>query len=377
MHKIPLIKPYITDEVKAKVCQVLDSGQLTEGATTREFEALCRQHIGCGHALAVCNCTVGMEMALRLFGVGPGDEVIAPDYTYSATAAVARFVGATIVLVDVDPSTMLIDYDALEAAVTPKTKAIIPVSMFGNPLDYGRLRKIQGRGSFKIIEDAACSIGASWNGKKVGSWADISVFSFHPRKFITTGEGGLVTTDRDDWAKWMDAYKHFGMMRMAEREDIQFGIIGTNFKMSNILAAVGAVQMKHIDELLARREALALRYREKLGGVEGITLPAITPGGRHSWQTCCVFIEDRNPIMKRMRADGIEVQVGNYALHMHPAFQPSAWCRHAGSLANSRRVFDRALALPLYYDLTEGDQDIVIERLIREVRAERAKGGAA
>lgn len=378
MHNIPLIKPYVTDEVKAKVCEVLDSGQWTEGRTTREFEETCRRYLGCRHALAVCNCTVGLEMALRCIGVGPGDEVIVPDYTYSATAAVAHFVGATIVLVDVNPSTMLIDYDALEAAVTPKTKAVIPVSMFGNPLDYKRLYEIQARAGFTIIEDSACSIGAAWNGKKVGNWADISVFSFHPRKFITTGEGGLVTTNRDDWAAWMDSYKHFGMAHSAPREEVRFELIGTNFKMSNILAAIGLVQMKHIEELLEHRRARAEYYRNQLGGVDGIAVPLVTPGGRSSWQTCCVFIEHRNSIMKRMRADGIEVQVGNYALHLHPAFQPSPFCRHAGSLANSRWVFDHALALPLHHDLSEDDQDIVIERLKREIaQEERTRAGEA
>ena len=154
MKKIPLIKPYITEEVKAKVCEVLDSGYLTEGPVTKEFEETIKNCIGCRYVLALCNCTVGLETALRATGIGPGDEVIVPDYTYPATADVVRIVGAKIVIVDVDPETMLIDYDAVEQAITPHTKAVIPVSLFGNPLDYDRLNRIKEKYDIYIIEDA-------------------------------------------------------------------------------------------------------------------------------------------------------------------------------------------------------------------------------
>ena len=207
MVKIPLIKPYITQEVKDKVCDILDSGYLTEGAATRELENSFRDYVGCKYALAVCNCTVGLEMALRAMRVGPGDEVIVPDYTYPATASVVEIVGARIILVDVDPRSMLIDYEAVERAITDKTRAIIPVSIFGNPLDYQRLTRIKEKYNIFIVEDAACSIGAEFKGTKVGNLADISVFSLHPRKFITTGEGGIVTTNNEKWARWMDSYK--------------------------------------------------------------------------------------------------------------------------------------------------------------------------
>ena len=211
MTKIPLTKPYITEEVKAGVCEVLDSGYLTEGPVTRALEDAIREFTGCSYAVAVCNCTVGLEMGLRAMGIGPGDEVIVPDYTYPATASVVEIVGAKIVIVDVDKETMLINYDAMEGAITSRTKAIIPVSIFGNPLDYNRLNKIKEEHSVYILEDAACSIGAEYDGVRVGNLADISVFSLHPRKFITTGEGGVITTNNPQWAKWMNSYKHFGI----------------------------------------------------------------------------------------------------------------------------------------------------------------------
>ena len=209
--KIPLIKPYITAEIKAGVCEVLDSGYLTEGPVTRQFEDSIKNYTGCRHALAVCNCTVGLELALRALGIGLGDEVIVPDYTYPATASVVEIVGAKIVMVDVDPATMLIDYEAVEKAVSSRTKAIIPVSIFGNPLDYSRLWEIKKKYGLYLVEDAACALGAQYDGIYAGNLADISVFSFHPRKFITTGEGGMVTTNDPNWFEWMEAYKHFGM----------------------------------------------------------------------------------------------------------------------------------------------------------------------
>ena len=253
MKKIPLIKPYMDQQIKDKVCQVLDSGYLTEGPVTREFEQALRDYLGCGYALAVTSCTTGLELALRALSIGPGDEVIIPDYTYPATADVVAIVGATIVLVDIDRETMLIDYDALEAAITPKTRAVIPVSLFGNPLDYDRLRAIKEKYGLYLVEDAACALGAEFRGVKVGNQADISVFSFHPRKFITTGEGGLITTNNPIWHDWMDSYKHFGMGAAGSRLTTNFVQIGTNYKLSNLLAAVGLGQMARIEALLSRR----------------------------------------------------------------------------------------------------------------------------
>jgi dTDP-4-amino-4,6-dideoxygalactose transaminase len=355
MKKIPLMKPFISQEIKDIVCEVLDSGYLTEGPVTKEFENAVRRYVGCKHAIAVTSCTTGLEMALRVLGVGPGDEVIVPDYTYPATADVVAIVGATVVIVDVSPKTMLIDYEALEAAITDKTKAVIPVSLFGNPLDWGRLNEIKMRHNLYMIEDAACSLGAEYKGIKVGNLCDISVFSHHPRKFITTGEGGTITTNNDEWYDWMESYKHFGMGASPTRESTVFSRIGTNYKLSNLLAAVGLGQMSHIDELLDKRIELADRYRELLSGGKGIEFPRTTPGGKHSYQSFCVLVEDRDRILKEMRSHGIEVQIGTYALHMHPAFAEKTNIRHHASLAGSRYVYENCLALPLYHELSEDD----------------------
>ena len=368
MQKIPLIKPYITPEIKDKVCEVLDSGYLTEGPVTKELEETFKHYIGCRHTIAVTSCTTGLELALRVLNIGPGDEVIIPDYTYPATADVVAIAGATIVIADVSKDTMLIDYNALEEAVTPRTRAIIPVSIFGNPLDYDRLNAIKQRHEITIIEDAACSIGAEYKDVKVGALADVSVFSFHPRKFITTGEGGMISTNNDEWAVWMDSYKHFGIDQEASREGIIFERIGTNYKLSNILAAIGLVQMQHIEELLNKRIELADRYRELLANVANIQFPQTNTAGKHSYQSFCLFVENRDSIMKQMREKGIEVQIGTYALHMHPAFAEGPHILHHGPFDGSRYAFDHCLTLPLYHEMTEEDQDMVVNQLSRALK---------
>ena len=372
MMRVPLIRPFINDEVRARVLEVLDSGHLTEGPVTRELEAAFRGYTGARHALAVTSCTTGLEMALRCLEIGPGDEVIVPDYTYPATASAAAIVGAKAVIVDCDPKTMNIDYDAVEAAIGPNTRAIIPVSLFGNPVDYTRLNAIKAKRGLHIVEDAACSIGAEYEGRKVGTQADMTVFSLHPRKFITTGEGGVVTTENDAWAEWMESYKHFGMGRSTERESIVFERIGTNYKMSNLNAAVGVVQMRHVDDLLAKRRALAARYVSLLSGQRGIAIPAITPGGVHSYQSFCVQVADRDRILKTLRGNGIEVQIGSYALHRHPAYQTGGLIDCRGPFPGSDEAYDSCLALPLFHELTEAQQDLVVSALTEQLAGVRS-----
>ncbi|GAB6057097.1 DegT/DnrJ/EryC1/StrS family aminotransferase [Desulfonatronum parangueonense] len=364
MHSIPLIKPHITDAVRQRVLDVLDSGILTEGEATREFEQAVGSFVGAKHCIAVTSCTTGLEMALRCLRIGAGDEVIVPDYTYPATAAVVNIVGATAVIVDVSPETQLIDYDAVEQAINAKTKAVIPVSLFGNPLDWDRLNAIKDKHGVFMIEDAACALGSSYGNRRTGAWADISVFSHHPRKFITTGEGGTITTQVAEWAEWMVSYKHFGMAPAASREGTSFDRVGTNYKLSNVLAAIGLSQMEMVDQLLSERQNLAARYSALLTDVSGVSLPRTTAGGEHSFQTYCALVDNRDRIMSSLRSQGIEAQIGTYALHMHKAFAENPLCRMHGKLHSSRQAYEQALALPLYHGMTVEEQDFVIDELV-------------
>lgn len=365
--KIPLIKPYITQGIKDKVNEVLDSGYLTEGPVTREFENKLKEYIGCDYLHAVTSATTGLEVALRALGIGPGDEVIVPDYTYPATASVIAIVGAKAIIVDVSREDMLLNFDALESAINENTKAIIPVSLFGAPLDYERLNAIKEKHKLYIVEDAACSIGAVYKGIKVGNQADITVFSLHPRKFITTGEGGVVATNNKKWADWINSYKHFGMdMTGANREGIHFNIIGTNYKLTNIQAAVGLGQLENIDELLEKRILLANNYKKLIKNIDKINLPKVLnpkPNCQHSFQTYIVYVENRDRVMSEMRKKGIEVQIGSYSLHMHKAFNDNSQIKIIGDLKNSKWCFNHALALPLYNDLTFELQEVIINEL--------------
>ena len=363
MEKIPLIKPFIPNDTLNRIGDVLKSGYLTEGPVTKELESLCKDYLGVSHVFAVCNCTVGLEAALRAVGIGPGDEVIIPDYTYPATASVVHLVGALPVLVDVDPSTMLIDLEKASKSITPRTKAIIPVSIFGNPLDYSALQSFKEAHDLIVIEDAACSLGAKYKETMVGNWADISVFSMHPRKFVTTGEGGLVTTNNPDYAAFIEAYKHFGIQKATDRKGMVFGMMGTNYKLCNIQSALGVSQMQMIDELLKRRTELAKYYTQRLKGVSGIEIPSIVEGGCHSFQTYSVFIEDRDRIMHTMRDSGIEAQIGTYSLHLHAAFQNESQCRISDSMTGSLSSFKKTLALPLFHEMSTTQQERVCQTL--------------
>ena len=374
MFRIPLMKPFVNQAVKDKVCAVLDSGYLTEGPMTRALEQAFQEFTGCKRALAVTSATTGLEMSLRCLGIGPGDEVIVPDFTYPATADAVAIVGATAVLVDVDPNTFLIDYDALAKAITPRTKAIMPVSEFGNPLDWSELGRIRKQFGVPIVEDAACAIGSSYRDTMTGSLADITVFSLHPRKFITTGEGGIVTSNQPEWADWMDAYKHFGIVGKDASGKPAFGRIGTNYKLSDLQSAVGVVQMQHVKELLWQRRQLAENYVQLLAGDRDIQLPAITSGGQSSWQSFCVKVARRDEVMNAVRARGIEVQFGAFALHLQPAFRPGAQCRWFGTLEGSRRAFDQALVLPLHHALVPGDQEEVARAVRTALKANALEG---
>ncbi|WP_243311408.1 DegT/DnrJ/EryC1/StrS family aminotransferase [Fundidesulfovibrio agrisoli] len=364
MYRIPLTRPWLPAETLDEVGRVLASGFLTEGAATAELEAIARGVTGAAHVLAVTSCTTGLELALRALGVGTGHEVVVPAYTYPATATAVSMVGALPVVVDVDPWSMNVDFERLERAVTPATRALMPVSLFGNPLDWDRLAPLRARLGIPIIEDAACSLGASWRGQPVGSQADVTVFSLHPRKVATTGEGGLVTTNDEALAERMWSLKHFGLERQGpDGGRPRFVRMGTNLKLSNIQAAVGLPQLRSLEEIVARRRELAARYLELLEGLEGVDAHAVTPGGKSCRQTFCVFVPRRDEVMARMRARGVEAQIGTYLLPAEPAFQDPALCRLEGPFPGAQRAWDECLALPLYHEMTDGEQVEVVAAL--------------
>ncbi|MFK4765348.1 DegT/DnrJ/EryC1/StrS family aminotransferase [Desulfobaculum sp. SPO524] len=375
-ERIPLTRPAITQAARERVMAVLESGFLTEGAVTRELEEKWARFTGAREAVAVTSCTTGLELALRCMGIGAGDDVIVPDYTYPATALAALSLGATVTVVDVSPRTMLMEPQALWDAAGERTRAVIPVSLFGNPLDGAWLAAVRERG-MAVIEDAACSLGAMWNDRHAGLDADVAVFSMHPRKTLTTGEGGMIITQDGALAAALRSAKHFGMEAVAGSPRPAFVRDGTNLKLSDVLSAMGVAQMDVLDSLLDQRRKLAERYTALFTDMQGVTLPTVTPGGRHGWQTFAVCVERRDAVMDRLRARGVEAQIGTYALHMEPVFCGTERVRFHGEMRGSARAFATCLALPLFPGMTEAQQDRVVRELRRALDACAAGAASA
>lgn len=365
---IPLIEPVVGDEELENVEDVLDSGYMTQGPYSEEMEEMFRSMVGVDHAITVTSCTTGMELALEALGIGAGDEVIVPDFTHPATGNVVERVGASPVLVDVDRQTYNIDPDEVEGGITEDTAAILPVAWGGQPLNHEPLQEIADEHNLVIVEDAACSAKASFNGQPVGSQFDVSVFSFHPRKVLTTGEGGMITTDDDELAREIRSIKNFGTDPMGDRHGF-FKSDATNYRFSDILAAVGVAQLEKADEIIGRRREVASRYNELLADVDNVTTPSVINGGKHNYQCYCVYIEAgddeiRNELIEAMGEKDIETQIGTYALHDTKAFKG---VKQQGLLKNSAALQDNLLTLPVAHSITESQQRRVINVLKSEI----------
>jgi dTDP-4-amino-4,6-dideoxygalactose transaminase len=369
---IPLARPPITDAVRSMVLETLESGWLTEGPVTRAFERRYADFIGVDDAIAVTSATTGFEVVLRSLDLEPGDEIIVPDFTYPSTASIPALLGLVPVLVDVDLPGFVTSAERIEAAIGPRTRAIMPVSLFGNPLDYGAMRELCDRRNLVFLEDAACAVGAEWNGIRAGAHTDASIFSLHPRKILTTGEGGMITTSDPALAERMRTFKNFGMR---QRDGAYwFDIMGTNLKTSDILSSVGLAMMNDLDALLASRRRVAAGYHERLADWDAVTLGGTTPHGLHAYQTFPLLIEHRDEVIRRMRERRIETQFGTHALHRHPAFTDEGVCRHAGTFPNAQTAWDHCLVLPLADGMTDADIDRVVAELravVDELAAER------
>jgi len=354
MKKVFLMRPFVGSEELEAVKTVFESKYLTEGPVTQEFEKQFAAFVGAEHGIAVTSCMTGLVLALNALDIRKGDEVIVPDFTHPATGDCVYQAGADAVLVDVDPDTYNISPSAIEEAITDRTKCIIPVSWGGNPIDP-EVYRIGKEHDIPILEDAACSTGAMIGDKRVGSIADISTFSFHPRKILTTGEGGMITTNDDALAEKMVALKHFGATK-----DGRFTYHGTNYKMSNILAAIGIEQLKKLPGILNDRIQKANHYSDLLEGLDGVRTPTVSPGTKHVFQSYCIYIEQEG-IRDRLRTDlgqlGIETQIGTYALHLEPSY---SGVKRVGDLKNSELLFANLLTLPLHHELTDDDQEYVV-----------------
>jgi perosamine synthetase len=324
---------------------VLESGMLTMGPKVEEFESGLARACEVEHALAVSSGTAALHLAVLAFGLEPGDEVLVPAYTFPATANVVALAGLRPVLVDVDPETMNIDPAQIE--VGPRTKALLAVHLFGRPLPLHELPEVP------LLEDAAGALGARYRGRACGSLGVAGCLSFHPRKIVTTGEGGAVTTNDAAFADEVRLLRNHGWRSLAPAD---MPVPGLNYRLSDILCAVGIPQLMRLDELLATRTRIAAGYSERLAHLP-VLLPRADDGDVHGWQAYVIQIDDRDRVLAELRAQGIEAQIGTYSL---PLLGANA---DQGEFPGARRVFERALALPFHTRLSESELDRVADAL--------------
>jgi dTDP-4-amino-4,6-dideoxygalactose transaminase len=369
---IPIMKPWLGDEEQAAVAEVLASGWVAQGPRVAAFEDAFASRFDRGRAVALSSCTTALHLALIVAGVGAGDDVVVPSLSFIATANAARYVGATPVFADVEESTANLTPATVAAALTARTRAVIAVDQAGMPCDVPAIRAICDPLGIVVVEDAACALGSTLAGRQVGSAAEVSTFSFHPRKIITTGEGGMAVVHDDEMAARMRRLREHGMSVTAAERHIggaavieQYLEVGFNFRMTDIQAAIGIVQLTRLDAIVARRRELAQRYRELLGGVPGLRFPVEPAQARTNYQSFWFELPaacpvTRTEILAGMQERGISCRRGIMAAHLEPAYAGDA----ALDLPVTERLTERTMILPLYHLMDPSDQDRVVEALL-------------
>lgn len=369
---IPVMVPWIGVEEQEAAAEAIASGWVAQGPRVAAFESAFAERVGARRAVAVSSATTGLHLALHLEGVGPGDEVICPSLSFIATANVIRYVGATVVFADVDPDTQNITVDTIEAVRTPATRAIIAVHQAGMPVELDSLRAYAAEHGLAIIEDAACAIGATHRSTPIGAGCRYGVFSFHPRKILTTGEGGMLVTDDDATAdRAISLREHGTTMSAAARHSSgkvkleSYAEVGFNYRMTDIQAAVGLVQLGRLDEVIERRRSLADRYRDALAP-HGILVADDPEWGTTNHQSLWVRFPEhtsatREDILEALAADGISARRGIMAAHLEPAYADTPH----GPLPVTEDLTNNTLILPLHHHLSSDDQARVIESLVR------------
>ncbi len=377
---LPYAHQWIDEDDVAAVTAALRSDWLTTGPRVPAFERDLAWFSGARHAVAFSSGTAALHGATSAAGLGPGDEAVTTPLTFVATSNAVLYVGAEPRFADVDAGTLLIEPEAVAAAITQRTRAILPVDYAGQPADYDALRAIADRapgGRLTIIADASHSLGATWRGRSVGTLADMTVLSLHPAKIMTTGEGGAVLTDRDDLAERLRRFRNHGIAtELAARRDWTYEMVelGYNYRLTDIGAALGSSQLTRIETFLARRRELAAHYLRRLAGHERLDPPVVAPGADPAWHFAYVQLRldrlrvDRGAVFRALRAEGIGVNVHYIPVHRHPYYRT----RFPGiSMPVAEAAYERLLTLPLFAAMTTADVDDVVQALDKVTRAYR------
>ena len=374
---IPVARPWMDEREADAARRAILSGWVTQGPEVAAFEREFAAAVGAGHACAVSSCTTALHLALLSLGVGAGDEVLTVSHSFIATANAVRYCGATPVLVDIELATFNVDPALVEAAISPRTKAILAVHQLGMPCDLAALVSIARRRGVPLVEDAACGIGSeiNWHGQweRIGKpHGDIACFSFHPRKLLSTGDGGMLTTQNPKLDRAFRLLRQHGMsvpdaVRHASDRVIfeEYPVVGYNYRMTDIQAAIGREQLLRLPAVVARRRELAARYGARLQSIDGVIVPREPSWARTNWQSYAVRVGawiDQRTVMQRMLDAGIATRRGAMNIHREASYPPDAW-RAGSTLALGEEAQDTAIVLPLYHQLTEEDQDRVIKTL--------------
>ena len=367
--QIPFSRPCLRGDEGEAVARTIATGWVSQGPRVREFETAFAERVGAADAVATTNCTTALQLALYVGGVGPGDEVIVPSLSFIASANSVWQNGATPVFADVDPLTYNIDAESIERVITSRTKAIMPVHQVGLPADMDPILELAARHGLEVVEDAACAIGASYRGRPIGSLGPLACFSLHPRKVITTGEGGMITVQDPEVAERLRRLRQHAMdvsdlVRHGADDVIieSYSERGWNARMTDMQATLGLCQLEILDEILEDRRRLAARYAEALASIPFVDPPYEPDYAVRTWQAYAVRLEkgavERTELMRRLLRDGVPTRRGVMASHQEPAY--------AGVQADVPHTDDvtaNTLMLPLFAGLTDEQQDYVIERL--------------
>ena len=366
---IPIAKPFLTQDEAVAAHDTILTGWITQGPRVQEFEEKFAAYTGAKYAVAVSNCTTALHLAMLVAGVGPGDEVICPSMSYIATANAIQYVGAKPIFAEVQPDTYNLDPVDAEKRITEKTKAILLVHQIGMPADIDAFKALCDKYNLKLIEDAACAAGSAYKGSKIGSHSELVCFSFHPRKVITTGDGGMITTNREDYYNRLKLLRQHGMSvndrvrheanKIIFEDHVE---VGYNYRMTDIQAAVGIRQLEKLDWIVAERRKVAAAYSQAFKDIDCIRLPHEAEGCFNNYQSYSVYLEkscplDRNTMMQELMDRGIATRRGIMTAHRETAYKET----HGDvSLPVSEDLQDNSIILPLYVPMGEEEVGYVI-----------------
>jgi len=368
---IPVMRPLLGEEEAAAAAEVVRSGWVAQGPRVAEFEAAFAERVGAEHGVAVSSCTTGLHLMLHVLGLQPGDEVVVPSFSFIATANVVRYSGATPVFADVDPVTGNLSSATVERVLTDRTRAVLAVHQGGVPAEVAALRDLAGE--IPVLEDAACAAGSTYRGGPAGAGAPMAAWSFHPRKLLTTGEGGMVTTDDAALAVRLRRLREHGMSVSAADRHAAGSVVlesyeetAFNYRMTDLQAAIGLVQLGRLAGMVERRRQLAARYSALLADVPGVRAVADPSWGTTNFQSFWVVLPDEftgenTDVLRALAAAGISARRGIMAAHLEPAY---AGHPH-GPLPVTEHLTRRSIILPLHHELTAAEQELVVETLAK------------